>query len=463
MRRTHTVAPALAALTLATAVVGCSAPSALVPSAASAASDKSHSSARAMPPTALSLATSAASATQAVGTLLVHRAAGLAAGDAAQWALGVADPSSPPGKVQLGAFDTLRALGVREVTFSAVRELQTPEPAVPGVSAESPRRWSGSVQLSYRIPGVDRDDRVALRTLQAVQQGDQWRIVSWLGPTDTPEVFDLPDVQVRRAGHVLVVVSSAAAPVALVSEAAERAWQRVATVADGIPDVVVVVPPTASVTAAMIGRSSPAGLEVVGATTIGQRSAGKPAGADRVVLGPEAAGRLTAEGRVVVLAHEFAHVTMRATTRSELPMWLSEGLAEHLAYRESGLDPRVVAAAAIDRARISDWPTRLPVAGDLDTAETEFGTAYQVSWLAVRELAERRRGSAVVESAVWEAVHEVGGSLDSPAPADPTAALSAWLRSQGTSESDLAAGVRRALMSWGSERPGAGQTAIASR
>lgn len=453
-RWTRVVATALAALILVPGMVGCGAPPAVVPSADSA---ESHSIARVTPPTAASLPTSATRATEAVRTLLAHRAAALAAGDAAQWAEGVADPASPAGKVQLAAFDALRGLGVREVAFSALRERETPEPAVTGVSAES-AHWSGTVQLAYRIPGVDRDDRVVSRTLLAVAQGDQWRIVSWLGPTDTPEVFDLPEVQVRRAGHVLVVVSSAAAPVALVSDAAERAWQRVATVADGIPDVVVVVPPTASVTAAMIGRSSPAGLEVVGATTVGERSAGRQAGADRVVLGPDAAGRLTAEGRVVVLAHEFAHVAMRSTTRAELPMWLAEGLAEHLAYRASGLDTRVVAAAAIARAQTSEWPTRLPVAGDFDTAGREFGTAYQVSWLAVRELAQRRG-----DSAMWEVIRELGGSVDSPAPADPTAALSAWLRRQGTSESDLVSVVRFVLRSWGSEHPGTGLTAAASR
>jgi hypothetical protein len=377
----------------------------------------------------------------AVAALLQRQAHALAAGDVNAWKAGIADPTTPEGSRQLEAFDALRALGVSHISFTALHERSDPT-STDGVE----QHWQGTAQLAYRIPGVDRVDRVVSRTLRAVERQGTWRLVTWLGATDPPEAFDLPRLAVRRGDHVVVAVSADVVDLAECSAAAEQAWSRVAAIpglADGIPGTVLVVPPTAEATAAMIGRSTTSGLDVVGATTVGARLVGRPAGADRVVLGPGAARRLTAEGRLVVLAHEFTHVALRASTRSDLPMWLSEGLAEYVAYRASSPEPRTIAAAAIERAKASDWPTTLATSSEFDTAAAGFDTAYQSSWLAVRALA-----TGIGERGLMGLIHEVGGSLDGSAPSGSAGAVSAALQQQGTNESDLATAVRGQLLSW---------------
>lgn len=378
-----------------------------------------------------------------VQALFERQAAALEAGDADAWSRGIADPQSSTGAALLQAFGNLRALGVSRVSFTDLHEQATPAP-LPGGSGASDQ-WHGRVTLAYRIPGVDRADRVASRTVRAQQLGDgQWHLTSWLADSDTPEVFDLPELTVRRTDHVVLAVSSGAADAAVTSAVAERAWARVAEVADGIPAVVLVVPATSEVTAAMIGRSSPDGLQVIGATTVGARESGQPAGADRVVMAPAAFTRLTEVGRVVVLTHEFAHVAMRATTCTDPPLWLSEGIAEYLAYGRSGLEPQTVAAAAIARAARSHWPTSLPSDADFDTAGSEFATAYQISWLAVRELASRTG-----DADLMRLLHEVAGSSVAPMVPASAGSVPAALRERSTSEHDLTAAVRSQLVGWG--------------
>ncbi|MBO3745583.1 hypothetical protein J5X84_05825 [Streptosporangiaceae bacterium NEAU-GS5] len=106
------------------------------------------------------------------------------------------------------------------------------------------------------------------------------------------------------------------------------------------------------------------------------------AGLDRVIVEPGGFARLSPRGRQVVLAHELTHVATGAAAGG-VPMWLSEGFADYVGYRDSGIPVRDAAAELIAGGRISD---HLPGAADFRDRAPQ---AYEEAWLACRYVAER--------------------------------------------------------------------------
>ena len=84
------------------------------------------------------------------------------------------------------------------------------------------------------------------------------------------------------------------------------------------------------------------------AATDGPLTPGEHAGADRIVLVPGAWSSLRPDGRDVVMTHELTHVTVRASTTRSVPVWLSEGFAELVAYQPIRLPEATVVAPALD-------------------------------------------------------------------------------------------------------------------
>ncbi|MFG1611843.1 hypothetical protein ACGFI3_03765 [Nonomuraea wenchangensis] len=110
---------------------------------------------------------------------------------------------------------------------------------------------------------------------------------------------------------------------------------------------------------------------------------------DRVLVVPEVFARLNPTGRDVVLTHELTHV---AAGTDRLPVWLYEGFADYVGYRDSGLPVRTAAAELADEVRAGRLPGELPgpaafAADGSDPAR--LARAYQESWLACRFLADR--------------------------------------------------------------------------
>ncbi len=313
--------------------------------------------------------------------------------DRAQWEATI-DSEAPDRASELAAYDSIVRLGVRSLT---VVDASGPLRVSPSLGAGGPTSgwqrsvWQVTVSLSYRLPGADRADRPVRRTVTLAADSTGWHVLRWLGPTDRWELWDLPGVSVVRTDRVLVV-GDAPLPT-LIDRAAESdvALARVGGVLGGAPRIVVVVPSIEATAARLAGWSTDA-LGQVAASTIGDRQTGQPAGADRVVLNPRAWAVLTPAGRAVVLTHEVAHAVMRATSTQDVPAWLSEGLADWIAYRDSGLEHRVVARQALDRVRASGPPESLPMDADLDLAHPGVVASYQAAWLAVAWI-ERERGS----------------------------------------------------------------------
>ncbi|MEV5890878.1 hypothetical protein [Nonomuraea fuscirosea] len=109
----------------------------------------------------------------------------------------------------------------------------------------------------------------------------------------------------------------------------------------------------------------------------------------RVIVVPELFATLTPTGKDVVLAHELTHVVAGT---DGLPVWLYEGFADYVGYRDAGLPVRTVAAELAAEVRAGRLPDTLPGPEDFaadgrDPARP--ARAYQEAWLACRFLADR--------------------------------------------------------------------------
>ncbi len=362
------------------------------------------------------------------------RAAALAARDPAAWAATVADQSGPAAVAEMTAYSGLVALGVRDLVVGD----SLPGPGHAGGASESGSgclsgRWTGSVRLGYTIPGFDRGTRWVSRTVTLAQKDGRWRIQSWRGPADRWEPFDLPDLQVVRTDRSLVAGPVSVEVLRARLTDVELGQDQVAAVLSRAVPAVVIVPATVDQSARLLGAgvampSSAAvgageGVGQLAATTHGARDPASPALADRVVLDPVGLARLTAAGRRVVITHELTHVTVRASTLHDLPLWLSEGFAEWVAFRDERMDPRVVAARLLDRVRLSGPPTSLPTPADFAGGSGDPVTAYQASWLAAARIA-----AGAGEPGLVRLVHLMGGVVGEVSSSTPPVALDRALR-----------------------------------
>ena len=248
-----------------------------------------------------------------------------------------------------------------------------------------------------------------------------------------PAIEDLPDLQVVRTERSLV-----AGPVSLDVLRArladvELGQDQVAAVLGRWVPAVVIVSATAEQSGRLLGAAVAPSLSAgpgqavsdgqLAATTHGDRAPASPALADRVILDPVGLAQLTAAGRRVVLTHELTHVAVRASTLHDVPLWLSEGFAEWVAFRAERLDPRVVAARLLDRVRRSGAPTSLPSPADFAGATGDPATAYQASWLAAARIA-----ADAGESGLVRIVHLMGGVVGEVPSSAPPVALDRALR-----------------------------------
>ncbi|MFI9590715.1 hypothetical protein [Nonomuraea sp. NPDC052265] len=183
--------------------------------------------------------------------------------------------------------------------------------------------------------------------------------------------------QVARGGRS-VVVGHRAEPGVLADLArrADLAGRRVSEVLGRPVRAVVVVPDTDAEAATLAGTGPLDGLAAV-------------ADGARVIVVPGSFARLTPTGRDVVLTHELTHV---AAGTDRLPVWLYEGFADYVAYRDAGLPIRTAAAELAAEVRAGRLPSELPGPAAFAPTAADPGRlarAYQEAWMACRFLADR--------------------------------------------------------------------------
>jgi hypothetical protein len=236
-------------------------------------------------------------------------------------------------------------------------------------------------------------------SLRLVRRGGRWRVARASAVVPDGEdaqarpvrdLWHLGDVHVARTPRVLALGTADAATVRrLGREVAAavprvtgrwgRAWAR---------RVVVLVPRTVGEMATLLGTRSREVTRIAAVTTA-QAPGGAEGRADRVVVNPRAFSGLSDLGRSVVLTHEVTHVATRGVTTGEVPTWLSEGLADYVAYDGTGLTRSEAAAGLLADVRRGEVPHRLPTGDDFAGTADGLSQAYEMAWMACLHVAER--------------------------------------------------------------------------
>ncbi|WP_344256005.1 hypothetical protein [Terrabacter carboxydivorans] len=336
----------------------------------------------------------AAARTDAVTRLLRARAAAADAGDEPGWLTPLGGTSAASLRAEQAAvLARMRAMQASDMELTRVREVTAPVPAPRGTEVE----WDVRASFTYRL----RDFDTAPRTfdLDLTFKADPARpaalVITSCAPSDRPQPWDLAGLVVRRSPTALVLAVGSPARVDEVVARARTAASRVAAVWGEVRPSVWVSPATDADAARLLGRSA-GDLVGVAAATDGPLTPGERAGADRIVLVPGAWTSLRPDGRDVVMTHELTHVTVRASTTRAVPVWLSEGFAELVAYEPINLPEATVVAPALARARTSGLPGALPADADFEPGTQTLASAYGLALLALRTLADRYGTQAVV-------------------------------------------------------------------
>ncbi len=312
--------------------------------------------------------------------LLGRRADAVLAGDRAAFLAALPGDHQAWYDRQARLFAALRRL--RPANWSYDVRAGTPEPAAEG--------WRLPVRLRYRLAGVDPVDVLRDRHVVVARNrsGRYVLVDDQPGPGAPLDLWELGEVRVDRGGCGVLVRRATAVPAwhgfppaAAPACAAMRALARPGR------QLAILVPADQHEMAELLHRRT-RDLDHIAAVTSGDsRGAAAPSG-DRVIVNPAAYSRLTPAGRRVVLAHEAAHVAMRAATPGPTPMWLGEGFADHVAYRQVPVPVGLAAATVLREVRAGRLPARLPRQRDFAGGAREVAAAYEASWLACRLLAD---------------------------------------------------------------------------
>ncbi|KUL37793.1 hypothetical protein ADL22_20635 [Streptomyces sp. NRRL F-4489] len=261
------------------------------------------------------------------------------------------------------------------------------------------RRLAAQVRLRYRLSGYDTAPVTSVQYLTLTERGGRWLVSADTdgaadGKTGTRQLWDQGPVRLVRARYGLVLGGAADpdrlrdlarrvdAAVPAVSAVWKGAWAR---------KVVVEAPDTVERMAQLMGGDDPSAYGGIAAVTTGEAGAGAAAPADRVIVNPDAYEELNDLGRTVVLTHETTHVATRAVTTPATPLWLSEGFADWVAYREVRRRPATTAPELSRAVAAGGPPARLPADADFGFrgGAERLAEAYEGGWLACRMIAER--------------------------------------------------------------------------
>jgi len=377
--------------------------------------------------------------------LLSARAKAVKTRSRTAWMATVDIPGSAFGRRQSVAFGNLIKLPLGEFSYGPVQ----PAPALASdrVQRVGPKAWAATVPGTYSLAGYDRAPRTFEATYTLVHRPGGWRIADDTDGATALQMWDLPGLRVLRGRSAIVLGNAPEARMRDYRAVADSAVRRVSGVwgTGWNTHVVIITPSTSSEFAKLLLRSADEGLDQVAAITQGVIDPGQVAKGDRVVINPKAFTILQANGRRVVITHELTHVAARSSTTRQVPIWLSEGMADYVGYSGLGLARARVAAELLTLVRQGKGPRALPTAADFDPARTKIAPFYSASWLAVSRLADVYGQARVV--AFYRSI--AGGLTVSRAiEFDPDAiALKAFPKSFGVTEASFVASWKRYLKS----------------
>jgi hypothetical protein len=331
---------------------------------------------------------------QAVRDLLAQRSQAVTSGDRAQF-LATVDPAAADFyAAQAALVDRLGALQFADWSY----ELTGDGPGfTPDQARVLPDRSAiVRVRLTYRLVGTTTStDREQYLTV--VPRGDRWLVASDTDASasglDTQrDLWDLGPVRTLRGDTSLVVADRRGATVAEMQKLADEADLAVHDVdevwtGEWSHQPLVLLPRNQADMATIID-SDGAGLAQIAAVTTGAFESGLSRG-DRIVINPASWKTLDALGRRVVLTHEMTHVATRSSSVQSVPIWLSEGFADYVAYRATPVPTAIVASDVFRKVRAGKAPDHLPDSADFDAARGDIASSYEGAWLACRMISEQ--------------------------------------------------------------------------
>lgn len=257
--------------------------------------------------------------------------------------------------------------------------------------AGSRSRLEADVRLRYKLRGDDQAPVSATERLAFSERGGKWYVSAELPGSDR-QLWEQGEIAVERGGDSLVLGAgrSREALRALARNAdravaqVDRAWPR------SWPHRVVVESPSSLRDMAQLLDAKPSTYEGIAAVTTGEAGEQTDAPADRIVVNPEAYDVLSPEGQQVVVTHETVHVASRTHTGRATPLWLSEGLADWVAYGATDRKPTEAAAELVRAKEEDELPRELPTDRDFRFGRDaeSLGRAYESGWLACRLIAD---------------------------------------------------------------------------
>lgn len=237
-------------------------------------------------------------------------------------------------------------------------------------------RFQATAIVEYRLP-LDKVlvGRTADATFRLSPRG--WRLVRLDG--SGRDLWDHEPVQVAENGRVLVIGPRGDTRLPGLGVLAEQARQDVAAfwTARWPQTAVVVLPSEPRLLDPLIGTA--AGSDQVAVTMWASGSDGPVI---RVLMNPTVYDGMPSAAREIVLRHEITHVAQDALPRDNVPTWLTEGMADYIGYRGSGVPDSLVGAELFAEVRASGAPEELPAESefDLDHSGDERRVGYQAGW-----------------------------------------------------------------------------------
>lgn len=254
-------------------------------------------------------------------------------------------------------------------------------------------RFSSTTVITYRIAGEGVDvRRVGQATFRRVN-GD-WVLVS--SRDDRRDLWAHGPVEVETAGRSLVIGSSRYA--SLLPGFTASVNQARSAVADfwggrWPGSATVVLPGSERVMNPLVG--SPAAVRLPAVTSWLPLAGG---GFARTTINPKVYFTLSTLGRQIVLRHEITHLAEDSLDADSAPLWLSEGLAEYVGYRDSGVPASLVAGDALTLASKGELPGGFPNDDLFNFANSngERSLGYEYGWSLCRTIAENYGESRLV-------------------------------------------------------------------
>ena len=310
---------------------------------------------------------------QQVAALLARRGAAVTGDDAAAYA------GTQTSRARTPLFARIAALPITVWDYRVVSTVE---------------QGSAAVQLDVRLHlrlDVDATDAVVHERLTLARDATGWRVTAEATADRRAQPWDLGTITVVHGARSLVIgVDTPVSTLRGYARLADSAVPAVSGVwgAGWSQRPVVIVPRTTAQLGRALARTA-GSLDGYAAVTTGELSDGgdRSTSALRVWLNTPGMASLSAVGRQVVVWHEITHVATNAPGTPGVPLWLEEGFAEYVGYRDSGIALGDELRELVAAARSGRGPDVLPSRATFQGQQVDL--AYEGGDLACRVIADR--------------------------------------------------------------------------